>query len=256
MQAVFVMIYICVRFFDIYKKKRVQEFFKIFVRLTVWGGTGVLLGGVVAIPSLVSIAGTGRVGNDVSGFTNMLHYNTEYYRNFILDFLMIPNEIGSFFGCWVILGFSVLTVPSILLLFLRCEKKERSLRVLLIIFTAMLSIPAIAYVMSGFSNISGRFCFGYAFLVSSVLMFMLPRFAEMERSTMAMAGIVLIFYCVICYFVVEHEEEQMRSFIMLLAVILIFSCCNLAGEKGKKWIIPLSLVFTCISVWYTSHLQS
>jgi len=255
MQAVFVMIYICVRFFDIYKEAKAQEFLKLLGRLAVWGGTGALLGGFVALPSFVSIAGTGRVGNNVVSFTNMLHYKKNYYQNFILDFMLITEELGGFFGCWVLLGFSVLSIPAILLLLLRHEKKERSLRCLFVIFTVMLCIPAVAYIMSGFSNISGRFCFGYAFLVSAILMFMIPHFAEMERSTMAVMGIALTVYFVVCYFAVTHKEEQMRSFVLLFAATMIFSCCNLAGIRGKRWICGCCLMISCFSVFYSSALR-
>ena len=255
MQVVFIAVYIVIRFFDVYEEERVREFVKVIGRMAVWGGMGILLGGVTVIPSLVAIAGSGRIGNDVTGFTNMLRYKAIYYKNFLLDFMVISNEIGNFFGCWVILGFSVVALPAVVLLFLRHKKKERSLRYLFIIFTAMLCIPAVAYVMSGFSNISGRFCFGYAFLVSAILMFMVPRFTDMEHGMMTAIGICLIIYFMVCYFVFRPAENQMRAFIMLLMAVLLFACCNLAGAKGRKWIPFCCLLVTCFSVWYGSYLK-
>ena len=256
MQAIFIIIYTSVRFFDVYKEERLQELLKLIGRLLVWGGTGVLLGCFVAIPSLLAILGTGRVGNDVTSFKNMLHYEISYYKNFITDFTLMPDEIGEFFGSWVFLGFSTLTVPAVLLLFFDVKKKkERSLRILFILLTVMLFIPAVAYVMSGFSNISGRFCFGYAFIVAAILMFMLPRFVDIERGRMAVVGILLVVYFAIDYFVVKQSANQVKPFIMLLVAVLIYICCILAGEKGKQWIPPCCLAITCFSVWYSSYLK-
>ena len=119
----------------------------------------------------------------------------------------------------------------------------------------MLFIPAVAYVMSGFSNISGRFCFGYAFIVAAILMFMLPRFVDIERGRMAVVGILLVVYFAIDYFVVKQSANQVKPFIMLLVAVLIYICCILAGEKGKQWIPPCCLAITCFSVWYSSYLK-
>ena len=122
----------------------------------------------------------------------------------------------------------------------------------------MLCIPSVAYVMSGFSNISGRFCFGYAFLVAAVLMFMIPHFSGMERSRMAVLGSILIVCFMVCFFVVKHETYQMRSFVMLLATVLLFLCVKLTRLSGggwEKWVFPCCLAVTCLSVWYSSHLK-
>ncbi len=251
MQVVFVTIYVCIRFFDIYKKERIREFLSMIGRMLVWGGTGILLACFSVIPTLLQIAGSGRVGRDVASYAGMLHYKADYYKRFMLEFMVLPNG----FGVWTILGFCVLALPAVLLLFLRREKNERSLRIFFIIFTIMLCVPAVAYVMSGFSNISSRYCFGYAFLVSAILMFMVPHFADMERSMMAVMGILLVIYFMVCYFVFKHEAYQMRPFIMLLMAVLIFACCKFTGIRGQKWISAGCLLMTCFSVWYTSYLR-
>lgn len=251
MQIVFVAVYMCVRFFDLYAAERIREFLKLVGRMIVWGGTGVLLGCFSAIPALLQIAGSGRVGKDVASFTNMLHYKPDYYKRFLLEFMVIPNG----FSVWVILGFSVIALPAVLLLFLRKKRQERSLRIFFVIFTVALSIPAVAYVMSGFSNISSRYCFGYAFVVSAILMFMVPYFAHMKHSMMASVGALLVIYFMICYFVFKLDTYQMRPFIMLLMAVLLFACCSLTGIRGRKWVSVGCLLMTCFSVWYSSYLR-
>lgn len=251
MQMLFISIYICVRFWDLYDEERIREFLKMVGRMFVWGGTGVLLGCFSAIPALLQIGGSGRIGKDVASFSNMLHYKADFYQRFLLEFMVIPNG----FSVWAILGFSVITLPAVLLLFLRREQKERSPRILFAIFTIALGIPGVAYVMSGFSNISSRYCFGYAFLVSTILMFMVPHFADMEYSMMAAVGMLLVIYFMVCHFIFKHNAYQMRPFTMLLMAVMLFACCNLAGAKGRKWIPVGCLLITCFSVWYTSYLK-
>lgn len=252
MQAIFVIIYIFVRFPDIYQKNRLHELFCLFGRLITWGGTAILLASFVVVPSLLSVLGIGRIGNNLVSDWNMLHYQASYYRNFLLDFTIIPAD---FAGYWGMLGFSTLTIPAVFLLFVRQEKKERSLRILFIILTVMLSIPAVAYIMSGFSNISNRFCFGYSFCVAAILMFMQPHFTKLSRSMVATVGAMMLIYFAICYFVIEHESEQMVPFIMMFVAGLILLCCYVAGEKGKKWFMPSCLIITCFSVCYSAYLK-
>lgn len=255
MQAIFVAIYLFVRFFDSYQQNRCHELICLFGRLMIWGGTAILLASFVVFPSLFSVLGIGRIGSNVVNDRNLLHYEASYYKNFLLEFTIIPKEVGRFFGCWSILGFSTLTIPAIFLLFVRKEKKERSLRILFIILTVMLFVPAVAYVMSGFSNISNRFCFSYAFCVAAILMFMLPYFKELSRSTISILGAIMVVYFAICYFIIKYEDEQVVSFVMMFVSVGILLCCYVGEEKGKKWLMPSCLIITCFSVYYSAYLK-
>lgn len=251
MQAIFVLIYSMVRFWDLYKQNRWREFGSLIVRLFIWGGTGVLLASFVAIPSLITIAGSGRIGNDVSSATNMFYYSISRYCKFISNYILIQ---GNVIGDWTHLGFSVLTLPAIILLFIRFDKKERSLRILWIILTVMLSIPFVGYIMSGFSNIANRFCFAYAFCIAVIVMFMLPQFLQASYNIIIAVYALVILYFAICYFGMKNIEINMDSFIMLLVAMLLLLCCLLVKKQCEKLFLPVCFFITCFSVCYSGFL--
>ena len=249
-QAILVVIYSCVRFFDIYEDNRIREAVRFVGRLCVWGGTGALLAMFVAIPSLLSILGIDRVGRDISAFTNMFSYPEEYYEAFLANFTMIPGNMAN----WTCLGFSVLTVPAVFLLFARKEKAERSLKLLFVILTVMLCIPYLGYIMSGFSSVSNRFCFGYAFCAAAILMFMIPKFSQATRSQMVLTGILMIVYIALCRFGVSKQFYQEAPLVMLALAALVFLLCKVGGKRWVSAVTLISMLITCFSVCHSAYL--
>lgn len=255
MQAIFVALYVFVRFPVVYPKNRWNEFVRLLGRLCVWGGIGVLLAAFVAVPSLMSVLGIERIGHDISAYTNFLAYSKDYYEEFLTYFTLVPTLIGSSWNYWTYLAFPVLTIPAIVLLFVRRKKDEQSLRILFGILTVMLMIPAVAYVMSGFSNVTNRFLFGYSFCTAAILMFMAPHFVTISRNEASVVGIVIVSYFVICRFFIEKEFYSPVPFVMLGAVLALALCCFAAGEKGRRYLLPVCLLITCCSVCHTAFLR-
>ena len=249
MQAIFVFVYACVRFFSLYRESRPREFLCLFGRLCAWGGTGVLLSLFTALPTLCTILSSGRVGNEIWAHYDALAYPASYYQNFFSRFIVISNDAGY----WTCLGFSVLTLPAVLLMYIRRRREMRDLRVIFAILTVMLIIPAVAYVMSGFSNISNRFCFCYAFCVAAILMFMLPELERLDRSGAFMLAAALLVYALVCRFVIDERYYQQAPISLLLLAGLALLCCR--GKRTKRVFMPVCLAITCFSVCYTAYLK-
>lgn len=121
MLAILVVLYALVRFWDIYTENRLSEFWKIFCQLLLAGGTGILLSAVTALPTLLQMLGTGRVGRDMSLLGSMLNYGSVYYQKFLGNFLMGPGGIGA----WTCLGFVVLVLPAVIALFLQRDPQKK-----------------------------------------------------------------------------------------------------------------------------------
>ncbi len=249
-QAILVVIYTCVRFFDIYTEERGREAIRFVGRLCVWGGIGALLSMFVAVPSLLSILGIGRVGRDISSFTNMVAYSEEYYQAYLSSFAVVPGNVGN----WTCLGFSVLSVPAVFLLFVKRHREHRCLRWLFAILTVMLCVPACGYVMSGFSAVSNRFCFAYAFCVASVVMFMIPEFASATRQQIVATGLLTLGYLAICCFGIREIYSQETVVTMLMLTLGILMICTLS-DRGRIALLSAScLVLSCMSSCYSAYL--
>lgn len=251
MLAILVGLYMLIRFPAIYGKNSLREFGHMIGRMAVDGGVGILLAGAVMLPSLLQMIGTGRIGRDVTAFTNMFHYSETYSSRFLTRFLLVPGNIGS----WTCLGFSVLSIPAILLLFINRRKETRSLRWLFLTLTAMLLIPAVGYVMSGFNAISNRWCFAYAFCVAAILMFELPFLATANKRTLAKVTIGTLGYFLICYFIVDRKYYTEDPFVFLATSMAILIACNMLEKRRAAAILVACMVLTFLSTYYSAFLM-
>ena len=251
MQAVILVMYITVRFFDYYKTDRVREYLRLWGRLFVWGGTGALLACMVAVPSFYAIIGTGRVGRDITAFRNLLHYNKDYYLSFLNFFMVSPSVVGD----WTILGFSAVSVPAVLWLFTKRGRPYRALRILFVLLTLMLWVPAVGYTLSGLSNISNRFCFAYALCVCSAITFLFPDPGELQFRDLVLPGIWLVVYAALP-FIDRTPIPGFRYILMVYALlygVLLFG--TLAGRLGRKLLRPGLILVTCVSVCLSGTLR-
>lgn len=250
MLAIMVGLYALIRFPALYEQNRLREFGLMACRMAISGGVGILLAGASLLPSLLINAGTGRIGRDVAAFTNMLKYSEAYNSRFLARFILVPGSIGS----WTRLGFSVLSAPAILLLFINRRKETRTLRRSFLVLTAMLLIPAVGYVMSGFNTISNRWCFAYAFCVAGILMFELPDLVAADRRTLAKVTIGTLVYFLVCYFIVDHSYYKEAPFILLAVSMAIIIACNMLGRRRVVALMAACLVLTCVSTYYSAFL--
>lgn len=259
MQAVFVMLYVAVRFFELYASDRPRQMARVIERLALWGGIAVLLAAPSWLPALIHIMGADRVGNAFVGkeypgsatgpMDSAIRYGLSYYWRFLGQFIVSPMEVG----CWTFLGFSVLTLPAVILLFVSRRREGRGLRLLFLALSAMLWIPAVAYVMSGFSNVVNRFSFGYAFCAAAILMFMLERMPSITAREWALCGAGMALYCAVAWFVgVRRGLFDMRGILALVAAVALLGLCYALGARGTR-LLPVALAVTCLSVCYTAY---
>ena len=249
MQAILVLLYIAVRFADVCAGNRLRGALLLTGRLAAWGGTAVLLAAPSWLPALIGILGSDRVGNTVTLLDNMVRYTSDYYTRFFGQFVISPRTVGY----WTYLGFSVLTLPALALLFVRRRREERSLRALFVALSVMLFIPGVGYVMSGFSNVSNRWCFGYAFCAAAILMFMtqkLPSLTKKERrgTLVLVAAYGLVAVCAGVHF----GSFDMRAIALLLAATALMAACRALGLRGERLTL-VALAITCLSVVYTGY---
>ena len=253
MLAIVVFLYAMVRFFALYPKGRGREFLGLIGRLAVSGGVGIALGGAVVVPTLLQMLDTGRIGRDVATYTDMVKYPISYYENFLSNF-MIP-KAGGEIGYWTCLGFTVLALPAIFLLFLRRDERERSLRRLFLLSTAMLLCPAVAYVLSGFNTLSNRWCFAYALCICAIVMFQVPYFEEMDRATIGFLGVDVLFYILICYVALPSETFRASNVLFLSIATLLIWLCWYLHQQGRRVMLPVCLLMTCMTICYGASLE-
>lgn len=248
MLAILILIYIFTCYCFAYSQNGVHGFFSLFGRMALWGGLGILLGGIAWSPALLQMLGTGRIGENVA---MMIRYIPSYYRECMTSFIVMPTHVGY----WTILGFPVLAIPSVLLLFSDKRKGVKTLQILFLILTGMVCIPMVSYVMSGFNTYSNRWVFGYALCVAVIVMTELPQLLVAERKRLVIVGIGTAMYMILCCFVVGKGNYHEEPLILLFLSLIVVGMCYFAGNSGLSMILPLCLAITCISVSYTAFLK-
>jgi len=248
MLAILIVLYIFIRLFCVYKHNAAKSFIQILYRTILWGGTGVLLSGIVVVPTLLQMLGTGRIGRDVG---NLLYYTIGIYEKMVSNFIVIPNAVitGGLFG------FSVLAVPLIIMYFVGKGENRKSLKILFVVLTLMFCSPLISYIMSGFNDTSGRWGFAYALCVSSIIMFELSQLQGENKYVLASGFCVSLVYIIVCYFILNRNYYREEPLVLLILSLLIVVCCYIVGGQGRKLIVPICLFLTVISVYYSASLR-
>ena len=252
MMGLQVVLYAVVRYFTAYKGESWKGFAGMIGRLFLRGGIGLFMGAMISVPTFFQIIGTERVGGrDMSIYGNMLHYETWHYSKLLSGFLIAPGTLGA----WTCLGFAVLALPAVFALFIERDKKKKTLCWLFAIMTIMLSIPAIAFVFSGFDAFSNRWSFGYSFCVAAIVMFMIPWFSEGAKREHFYVNCVILAYVCVCCVAVHPDYVNGNMLILLLLQTFLFTFLR-AFRKKKRFAIQICcLCFTVVSVVYTSYLQ-
>lgn len=247
MLAVLIVLYFFVRYFCVYAKDGAKGFGKLIGRMALWGGLGIFLSGVFLVPSVLQMFGTGRIGREVG---NLLQYQNSYYQRFLMNFTVISDGVLSEGS----LGFSILAIPCIVTLFLK-GRGGRTLRVLLLLSTGMLMVPAAGYVLSGFNNIINRWCFGYALCVCTVIMVQIPKLLDLDRRESALTLGGSLIYIVLCRFLIERKYYWEEPLAMLFLLLAFMALCYGAGRSGRRCLMPVFLAFTCLSSYCGAFLR-
>ncbi|MBS6041240.1 MAG: YfhO family protein [Clostridium baratii] len=161
MIAIISVLYALLRYFEVNKAKKIK-FSKYFIDLVIYFLIGVLIAGIVLLPTLYSIFTSSRISGD-SIKPNMLLYSPQYYFNLIYSCI----SSGSY-PMWSILTLPILTF-MFLPIFLRNRKKYSAYFYMLIIFFVMLFFPIVGLVMNGFASISNRWTLVFAFMSSVII---------------------------------------------------------------------------------------
>lgn len=250
MMGVLIILYALVRIPDLYEGQETKGKLRIWGSFLLCGFLGILLSGVVLIPSLLQNLSTGRIGRSVfkRGFlSEFLFYGKSYYSGFLNYFLAVEKQIDD---KETFLGFSLLTIPAIAQLFLDRDRKSRTLRVLFVLLTLMLWIPTAAYILSAFNATFNRFCFAYALCVSFILAARLPDLIAESKEELAVTGAICLSYFFVCRFITDQAYYQSDA--MLLLMVGFAAVC--AGRYiPRKQMALFFLILTCFSVYYAVY---
>lgn len=159
-----------------------------------WG----LLAGVLFIPSALAL-----VSGDRISIKNSIDL---FYKGFYYQKLSTSLITGDLVGSWTIVGCSAIVLPAIVLLFMK-KKQYKELKISFVILTLMLLFPFAGHVMNGFSYSSNRWEWGYTFLLSFILVTMLPELMRITKKQLAII-VSLTFVYLVSYYIFKRIRME------------------------------------------------
>lgn len=219
MLTILCFIYAIIRFFAVHQKNRVLKFFLCLRNFCGYYLVGVFLAGVLFIPSALALVSGDRISlkNSID-----LFYKSFYYQKLSTSFIT-----GDLVGSWTIIGCSAIILPAIVLLFMK-KKQYKGLKISFVILTLMLLLPFAGHVMNGFSYSSNRWEWGYAFLLSFILVTMLPDLMKMTKKQLGIVLSLTFVYLVSYYtFKKNPDGKFLSAWYILLASVIVLGICSI-----------------------------
>ncbi|MDP4119520.1 MAG: YfhO family protein [Bacillota bacterium] len=210
MLSIFTFIYSAVRFFDYHKEQIFKNIGKCLVKFIASYLIGIALAAFIFLPVVIGFFGFGRVGT--SGDKNLLYYSYSYYTSFALN--MFSPSMGSS-------GIAPLAFFAVILMFIRKNKKDRSMKILFFIGIVFLLIPVFGYVFNGFNYVSDRWTFAFILIMSFITVTMIPKLSNISKKEF-ITFLIVTFVFASTFFIIDKNNQKYYVFVLsLMAVTFI-----------------------------------
>ncbi len=215
-----------------------KTFFVIVKKFLLYSILAVGISAIVLLPILLLMSNMSRL--DLNYYLPKL-YNLDWYSGFVKGL----TSYYSMSGRDAIIGYGVISIPCIALLFSQ-SKKNTKLKIIYLMATIGLCIPFIGKVFNGFSYYANRWVWIYALIVSTVVMYMITEFKNATNKQKYLIGFISILYLLLSQKIFDNvsRESNVISFFLILCVgILIFS-----SEIKEKYYKHCCILIAAISV--------
>lgn len=163
-------VYFAARAYRIYGRN-VKSIGMAGLRCLAAGLAGVMTAGALVVPLIYGFAGSSRT-KAFTSVSSLLVYDFEYYKNMLAHLFMVTEHNGA--DSVGYFSMSVVVFAALYLLVMKRDRSSASMRNGVIWCILAVASPFVGYVMNGFGYVTNRFMFIPAFVLSVVLVRMLP----------------------------------------------------------------------------------
>lgn len=246
MLVLFTVLYVLFRLFMLYDKKQVGQAVVTVFQMLGYAVVGVMLSAVILLPVLYLFLGDQRSG---SGYVHSMFYPGTYYKKFLSSFVTFDTP-----GYWNFMGYSAVSLLSVVLLFLK-RKKHTALKVAFLLLTGFLLLPMAGRVFNGFSYVTNRWVWGYSMLVAYILVITWEDLLTLTRKQALglMAAVVL---CVCAFLRLDGASTNNFAFaliLMLFALVIVLLQKEERTTLGRIGTQLLILVMVLTGIWSNAY---
>ena len=208
---------------------------------------GVCMSAFVWLPKMLdTYIPSGRIGGANSAVYQLWRYDSSYYSDFLRS-LFVGKATLSY---WMVLGFPITLLISIIMILIKQEKGEYWKIVFLLAYIAMALVPLFGFIASGFSGISNRWSFAIAFASSLIISSAIDKIRCFSSKQVGiLCGLVCISvtaYCAILRFGIGIQE-CINIFFLLVVLSGLYLFTN--NRINKTVIQTVLVIITTLSLY-------
>jgi len=235
-------IYFFIRLYGQYKILQCKGVLKLVLKIIIAYLWGISLAGVVLFPAIYAFINNARGVATSTGIESL--YYSAYYAG-LLERFIFSNSVGK----WTIPGIGILGFFTIIIFWIRRDKKNKQLFIGFLLFLGMLLFPVVGSLMNGFAYASNRWTYGFAFLLALIAIIELPHIKDLTKKQLLWLGGISILTIGIILKVHDSQlyHRQLLIFVVVGILILLhrFLYKVFPKRKGTFFITGIAL-FTII----------
>lgn len=232
--TIFVCIFVLIRFFNIYKENKIKELTHTICQFALSYIIGILMAAVIFLPAVFGFLSSTRSDSSVQ-VGNLLFYDVTYYFGVLLK------AVSPSMSCKY-LSLAALPIFAVVILIMRRDQHYRQIKQAFIIGLLFLLIPFGGYLTNGFSYVSGRWTFIFSFLLSFIVVCILPIVQKLRKKEKWACLILILIYGIIR--LVHPLVRDMNSILGFTMLAVSFSVILLIqNDSLNRFIKILSQVF-------------
>ncbi len=205
-----------------------------------FGVVGTLIAMPILLPVVLAFISNPRAG--LGSHAVPAIYQLEYYKELLCSLISYK-----YFPRYdTVISFTFIALPALSLLFLKADEDKKNevirLRILAIVMTAMLLIPAAGYVMTGFSYTINRWSFAYCLLLSYLITLFTEKSALFNLKNVVITGIISGIYVAVLLLFGEKSPNIYPQLVLMavMFVILLIVVLPDAVKRGSIFVLVLS----------------
>ena len=243
MMMLFLIFYCIVRFCIEQELHRVKTFLTLIARFTVFSLTGIGIGLGLQLPAIINLAGIDRLG--IKWEAELFSWET--MKNFFINAFSMT-YVGRE-GPW---GVSPIVLAALIVLFL-AGKSRLGEKLLFVIFTVALFLPVTGSLFNGLSFPTGRYVFGYIFLLAYITVSSFDHIFDLSKRTLLILTGISILYLVL------GALTDINGLLSGVSLLIFTVALLLISESGrplefKQRILMIPVLITCVIIGY-AHLH-
>lgn len=249
--AIFSSLYFLWRICTEYRPFSIKEAVNVVGRALFYALTGVLMSAVILYPVILRVISDPR---RAPGYVVDPLFKTSYYFMYISGFLGINNN-----SYGIYMGYGAMGLLSCAALFIRIDGDSgtsetavwrKRLKWVFAFMTVLTLIPFVSYVLQGFTYVSGRWLWAYAFIVAVIAVEMSGSFAQLDKRSALKFIIFLIVSMAFCFIwkgrITANVLIQFILGFVFLILILMIRFLHRNIERFN--ILPAFAVFVILGI--------